>query len=162
MKLAAMVTAIFLAGCEPTSAIHGAAESGDPRRVDTLLARGADIDLSSPVHGSALSVAARRGDIPMIRHLLDKGADVNAGSPLSVAAWYGSEDVARLLIGKGADLNSGMPDSPLFATADRNRLSMISLLLSAGADPNGGAAGKTSVIFRFTRGSTFESPGHPA
>ena len=130
MKFALIILVVLVAGCEPMSAIHEAAESGDPRRVDALLARGADINLSSPVHGSALTIAARRSDMPMIQHLLDKGADVNGGSPLSLAAWYGNEDLARLLIARGAAPNRGSPALPRVSRRSRPRTAECRLPLT--------------------------------
>ena len=107
----------------------------DKRRVEKLLARGADVnepdaDLDTPLHG-----AAQGGDVEVIRMLLDKGAKVNAknkvgGTPLMWAAVYGHHDAAKLLLDRGAD--ASVKDAEGNTAADwavrNNRDELVQLL----------------------------------
>jgi hypothetical protein len=88
---------------------------GQEQVVDTLLAAGADVNLSSPYVGSALylAVAARRDRL--VSKLLDRGANPNTApawglTPLMVAAMQGNSDVVRLLLDRGADPARLHPD----------------------------------------------------
>jgi len=138
------------AGCMPMSDIQKASSKGSMVKVDALLEKGVDIDDFSPLHGTPLSIAADQGDMAMVQHLLDKGADIDLCSPLSTAVWDGHAEITRLLIEKGADVNSGWQSgSALQRAAEKNRADMVTLLLTAGADPDGSGGGDPLWIAAF-------------
>jgi ankyrin repeat protein len=77
-------------------------------KVQDLLARGADANLSDADGDTALHTAAMRGNVKLLQILLAAGANPNArnkvgGTPLMWAGTFGNEEVAQILIDKGAD-----------------------------------------------------------
>lgn len=92
----------------------------------------------------ALVVAARAGDVGLVRNLLGEGADPNgrAGTdrfddpPLAYAVECGSLECASALIDAGADVNADL--GYLCIAARSPGVTMLRLLLEAGADPNWG------------------------
>ena len=87
-------------------ALHGAALNGDIERLEELLRRGEEID-QYDAHGRSTA--------------------------LGVAAAEGHLEVVRFLISRGADVNEGCP---LYDAAAYNQLTIASVLLDEGADPN--------------------------
>ena len=98
-----------------------AAESGNLRFVELLMANGAKINRRDEFGLSALSFAVRAGHTPMVKFLLSKGADPNVlqtwsgDSPLMWAAVQGYEEIAGLLLKHGANvtLKNRNGESPL-------------------------------------------------
>jgi ankyrin repeat protein len=90
----------------------------------------------------ALLEAAQAGDAVLVRSLLNQGADPNerAGTgkfddpPLAYAVRSGSLDCARALIEAGADVNAELGYQCIAARSPE--VTMLRLLLNAGADPN--------------------------
>jgi cytohesin len=97
----------------------------------------------------SLHVAVRAGDLDKVRELLAAGHKVNdrdplGGTPLHDAAWGGHADIALLLLDAGAevdaphqDINAAHAESgstPLHYAILTNRLAMVKLLASRGAD----------------------------
>ena len=96
--------------------------------------------------------AAAFGRIDRLRALLDENAErVNERSPdgftpLHLALFGGSEAATRLLIERGADLEAPSTASfakvrPLGTAAFARSVPLATLLLDAGADPNGAGEG---------------------
>jgi hypothetical protein len=119
-----------------------AAKYGQFRMVDVMLARGADINRDD---GVALRTAIEAGNRNMVEYLLGKGAlpDPKSAyglppfqSPLGAALQKRNATLARLLIERGAKVNESQ-STPLLTVAVQNAdLSLLDLLLQAGADPN--------------------------
>lgn len=92
----------------------------------------------------ALVEAARAGDVGLVRNLLGEGADPNgrAGTdrfddpPLAYAVECSSLECASALIDAGADVNAEL--GYLCIAAWSPGVTMLRLLLEAGADPNWG------------------------
>ncbi|MDQ3439771.1 MAG: ankyrin repeat domain-containing protein, partial [Planctomycetota bacterium] len=95
------------------SAMHLAARDGDVKRIDELLAEGADVNIQfrsgerrSPEWGSTpLHYAVRDGHAEAARRLIEKGANVNGANergvtPLHRAIYNGA--LAKLLLAAGA------------------------------------------------------------
>ena len=105
-----------LAKAEHSSALHRAAERGDKKTVELLLAKGADVNaldgerMIDYQELTALHWAAFTGHADVAAALIAKGADINAGAgagatPLHLAAAGSHKSVVELLISKGADAN---------------------------------------------------------
>ena len=120
-------------GANPNAAIHAAALHGERNAVNTLISRGAHLDL--PVAAAlgriedfrrllptadphdrhlALAAASQFGHAEIVTLLLDAGEDPNRynppgshshSTPLHQAAYAGHENVVRLLIERGARLD---------------------------------------------------------
>lgn len=134
---------------------------GDLKRVQSLLAAGADPNRSGIRGRSALYGATRRRDLRIVKLLLAHGAipsraDFGRNTPLHAAAGQGWVDGARALLAAGAPVDALTTDgwTPLHLAAGyRNPqllqstgnhslqapaslLDMVQLLLDHGADPN--------------------------
>jgi ankyrin repeat protein len=99
--------------------LQAAAELGNLRIVEMLIAAGAHINTKAATGRTALHVAVVGGRLGMIRFLIEKGAEVNArdvegASPLDDAVWRGYLDATAILIAHGAHLNE--PETKTGAT----------------------------------------------
>lgn len=126
------------------TALHWAAERGDPDLARMLLYAGAAIEPVTRIgFYTPLHVAARSGSAAVATLLLDAGADpvaaAGAGTtPLHLAAAAGSAELVAALTERGADPNvreAVWAQTPLIFAAAANRADAIRALLAAGADP---------------------------
>src|SRR3989338_3167952 len=106
MPLLLIAGALLFAGCAIT--LMQAAEKGDTKESERLIATGADVNAKDVSGLSPLHMAAVNGHKDVVELLLAKGADVNAKdgnglNPLHTAAVNGQKDIVELLIAKGAD-----------------------------------------------------------
>ena len=100
----------------PEDLIHGdfmraCREGQGPRRLNFLLARGADIEHRDEKQRTPLHHAASSGSVTTLSHLIDIGADIYAsapriGTPLHSAALSGSVGAVKHLVNAGADVNA--------------------------------------------------------
>ena len=128
------------------TALHWAAERGDPELAQVLLYAGAAVEPVTRIGGYApLHIAARTGNTAIAGLLLGAGADAAApapgtgASPLHLAAIAGSAPVVSALLDHGADPNAREDrwgQTPLMFAASMNRAGAIQALLDAGADPD--------------------------
>jgi ankyrin repeat protein len=136
--------------------LHVAAANGFISIAQFLLAHGLDANVVAGsvrssgalqhYSGTALHIAATRGDVPFAQLLLENKADVNAvfagDTPLHSAAKAKQVAVASLLLAHGAKVNArdnrfeARGWTPLVVAVDQNDKSMVTLLLTNGADPN--------------------------
>ena len=147
--------------CEGTCLVAAASE-GHRSIVESLLAKGADVNLrvlqvndadNIYYSGTPLHEAVLNGHEAIARVLLAAGADVNIGrwppgsagirdssnTPLQAAVLESSPELVELLLGAGADPNAcaGFMRSALESAAFLTHDNIImTLLLDAGADPN--------------------------
>ena len=121
-------------------ALIRALEANDLKKVQQLLAKGADPNQKDNSDFSALSDAASRGNEPMVRLLLKAGANVNADSEdaLARAAQFGNTATMRALLEAGANVNHRDSEgwTPLFNAAMVGNSDIVETLLSAGAEVN--------------------------
>jgi ankyrin repeat protein len=127
------------------TALHWAAERGNPELARVLLAAGANTAAATRNgHHTPLHVAAARGQVAVVRLLL-AGSTARAGvnaptttgaTPLHFAAASGSAETVSVLIDAGADVNAREPQweqTPLMFAAGSGRTEAVKLLLTRGA-----------------------------
>ena len=127
------------------TALHWAAERGDPDLARMLLYAGAGVEPVTRIGSyTPLHVAARSGSAAVAVLLLDAGADPAAAAPgtgttpIHLAAAAGSAALVTALAERGADPNAreeAWGQTPLMFAAAMNRVAAIRALLAAGADP---------------------------
>jgi hypothetical protein len=117
-------------GADPDSAVHAAALHGEFEAVNTLIGRGARIDLP---------VAAALGHIDDARRLLAGTSNEDRHLALSLAADFGHAEIVRLLLDAGEDPNRYNPvgghshTTPLHQAAGRGHDEVVRLLVERGA-----------------------------
>ena len=140
--VAGLLICILLAGCGKTG-IKDAVLARDTLAMQRILkedptqANAKDSDGDTILH-----VAIQTGDDQVVKVLLDHGADVTARNahgetPLELAALQGSATVMRTLLRGGAKVVS--PNALLARAAWAGNVAVAQILLSKGADVNGGA-----------------------
>ena len=116
-----------------------AVQKGDRAEVESLLSRGADINMPMWAGFTPLITAIREDKPEIAKLLIQKGADVNHSdiylkTPLMYALDMEYDDLVQMLIAAGADVNARHQDgrTPLmFSQSIEN----TEILLEAGADP---------------------------
>jgi uncharacterized protein len=146
--LLAVVATLAAAQVPPSAAevarytgLHDAAQRGDARRIDALVAAGADVGARDAHGRTALHVAtfARRHDA--IRHLARAGADLGAlendrYDAVTIAAVADDEETLRLLLALGASAKlttSRYDGTALIAAAHLGHDGVVRQLIAAGA-----------------------------
>jgi outer membrane protein assembly factor BamB len=114
--------------------LWSAAKKGDAKVVESLLARGADVNAKTAYGVTALLHAAGKGHVEVVRILLKHKADVNAAdsfyrtNPLSEAAEGNHVEVVKLLLDAGAK----GADKLLSGAIKAKRLDLVRALLEKG------------------------------
>ncbi|EFJ09749.1 hypothetical protein SELMODRAFT_184376 [Selaginella moellendorffii] len=117
--------------------LSGAAHTGDVKRMERLLEKGACVQGGAAAAYSPLHYAARNGHLEACRLLLKFGAGVDArtrsgrATSLHRAAFAGHEDIVALLLESGADRDAVDSDghTPLHKAMIQNH-DRVALLLS--------------------------------
>jgi formylglycine-generating enzyme required for sulfatase activity/TPR repeat protein len=127
---------------EDPFALFRAADTGDAKRVEELLAGGADAEIADAEGQTALMFAAGNGHVNIVNQLLNAGADPDAvaqdGSTALLAATLGNHPAAiAALVETGADVNAANKDgvTALMAAALGGHTEIVKALMKAGADP---------------------------
>ena len=128
------------------TALHWAAERGDPALAELVLEAGADVAATTRLGAyTPLHLAAKGGHAAVVGQLLEGGADPSAGTatggvqPLHFAAGAGSSDAVRALLAGGAPVDAReerWAQTPLMFAAAAGRTDAVLALLEAGADPS--------------------------
>jgi len=106
--LAGLFTADVIAAEDPNGELIIAARKGRITDVETLLAKGANVNAVTAAGKSSLMGAAIYGNQRVVNLLVSEGADVNAkdksgSTALIDAAFSGNVSIVRSLLAKGAD-----------------------------------------------------------
>lgn len=144
-----------LDAAELGEALRRAALAGDARKVDLLLASGAEVRGAGP-GVSPLTLAGWQGDADMIRHLVARGADPDPSedgvTPLINAVIDGQTEAVLALLEAGADPNardggaSGLTPLMWAATVDRGDTRVLDALVAHGADRAAVADGGVTAL----------------
>lgn len=91
--------------------LHLACRSGQVEAIESLLARGASMDIQGCRVGTALHIAVEHIRLEVINILLDHGADIEArdgsgNTPLHVAVAWDVLDAVKRLLDRGADITA--------------------------------------------------------
>ena len=120
-----------LRAADNKEALWAAARTGDVKTLESLLAKGVDVNATNEIGITALWLAASKGQVGAVKVLVKHKADVNARdgiwyqTPLSQAISDGKLEMARVLLDAGAD----DADALLLGAAGRGQVSMVRLLL---------------------------------
>jgi uncharacterized protein (TIGR03067 family) len=119
----------------PKISLHRIVTKGNVKQVQSLLAKGADINKKNKQGETPLYVAVKRDDKAMVEFLVAEGADIDAKNkdgqtPLHIAARQGHKYVAALLIERGAHPNAKnrWNRTPLDIAIDRGHKEIVELL----------------------------------
>lgn len=140
--VAGLLVCILLVGCAKTG-IKEAVLARDTVAMQRILKEDpAQANIKDADGDTMLHVAVQTGDDQVVKVLLDHGADVTARNahgetPLELAALQGSALVMRTLLRGGAKVVS--PNALLARSAWAGNVAVAQILLSKGADVNGGA-----------------------
>ena len=140
--LASLFIASSVGAGELEDKLIQSAQRGDIKDVQTLLDKGANINMPDSYKRTALMRASDRGHANVVRLLIDRGANINArdnlgGTALMLACMSGKTEVVRVLIDKGADVNVRETGFLLYSALDYAKESknseIIRMLKAAGA-----------------------------
>lgn len=120
-------------GADPQTELHAAALHGSLGAVETLLARGAKLDMP---------VAAALNRIDDVRRMLPAASTEDRHLTFAMAAQYGRIEMVRLLLDAGEDPNRYNPihghshSTPLHQVAGYGPMELVKLLVERGARPD--------------------------
>jgi ankyrin repeat protein len=131
-----------------------AADLGNEKTVNAMLARGVDVDYSEEeAEITPLVLASQSGHSRVVEILIKHGADLEAenrwgGRPLSVAAAGGHDEVVLQLLKAGAKINAGGTNgnTALMSAAQEGQAKTVALLLKQGADASLRDIGKKTAL----------------
>ncbi|MGN0821871.1 MAG: ankyrin repeat domain-containing protein [Akkermansia sp.] len=139
--LLTVVLPLGLVGCQ--TSLQKAAENGQTRRVEQIIARGADVNSLDAEGRTALDRAAANDRVEIVQSLLNHGANPNQANrdgmaPLHLAAREGRSASASALLARGAEVNGLDSDgrTPLMYAAYNGFTGVARVLLSQGAGVN--------------------------
>ena len=146
-------------------ALCNAVAEGDLNKVRTLVARGANLNVTDTRGRTPLYYAAWYDEPEIADFLISRGADPNRGAswkgfdtPLHRAAYHGSVRVAKVLIEHGvkADLRNSSEATPLHIAAWHGHPDVVRHLISQGADVNAQDKNRNTPLVYSGRGSLGE------
>jgi ankyrin repeat protein len=117
-------------GADPDSAVLAALTNGEFEAVESLIEKGARVDLP---------VAAATGRIEKARELLSKASSEDRHRALALASQFGRAQIVRMLLDDGQDpdrynpLGTHSHSTPLHQAAVAGHMDVVRLLVEAGA-----------------------------
>jgi ankyrin repeat protein len=148
--------AVDAAPADGSTPLHAAVLNNDVKRVEALLAAGANAKAANRYNVSPLYLASLNGNAAIIERLLDAGADPNTTAyegqtMLMTAALSGSADAVRHLLTRGARVDAIEPyrrQTALMWAAAEGNTEAAAVLIEAGADLTvKSAGGLTPFLF---------------
>ena len=156
------VSSIGRYGSDCDFGLQAASIGGLKDVVQTLLDKGADVNVQGWQYGNALLAASSGGHQDIVQMLLDKGANINAqvgwysiysegewyGNALQAASSRGDQGVVQILLEKGADVNAqgGWFSNALCAASSEGHQDVVKILLDKGANINAQSIGYGSAL----------------
>ena len=125
--------------------------SGDIKRVETLLEKGADVNSRDMYRRPVLVISAETGNIDITKLLFEKGADINASGEeaLHYASIYGQTGTMKLLLESGVNVNAtAYGETALMVAAHSGQTSAINLLFEKGANINAKTDDGTTALMK--------------
>ena len=127
--------------------LSDASEAGHDAIVGLLLEKGARVDIPDYDHCTPLWLAAANGHDTVVSQLLASGASPHTvnrsehNTPRHKAAAGGHQATVSVLMDHGVDISvyNNLSLTPLSYAAEHGDVSIVNLLLKAGADPDGGS-----------------------
>ncbi|XP_016942489.2 L-asparaginase [Drosophila suzukii] len=141
--------------------INAAVAEGDPKKINTLKAYGADLSGTNHDQRTALHLACQLGNVEIVKYLLQNGVSVHVRdrydrTPLLEAVSTDSHEIIQLLINCGAHLtgSSRAVGEQLCAAAARGSMIRLKSYQYAGADlaqtdPSGRSALHVAALHGF-------------
>lgn len=137
------------------------AERRETKRLQTLIAQGADVNGRQGDGATALHWAAHWDDVDMVEHLLRAGARADVANdlgvtPLMLAVENGNAALVGRLLQAGASANAHLEsgETVLMTAARTGDVPVVRALLERGADPNAKelAHGQTALMWAVSNG----------
>ena len=139
--LLSLVLPLGMVSCQ--TSLQKAAANGQTKRVEQIIAKGANVNTVDSEGWLALSRAAANDRVEVIQTLLNHGANPNMANsngwtPLHAAAREGRSAAASALLARGAQVNIVTPDgwTPLMFAAVNGYTGVARVLLDHGAGVN--------------------------
>lgn len=139
--LLSLVLPLGMVSCQ--TSLQKAAANGQTKRVEQIIAKGANVNTVDSEGWLALSRAAANDRVEVIQTLLNHGANPNMANsngwtPLHAAARDGRSAAASALLARGAQVNIVTPDgwTPLMFAAVNGYTGVARVLLDHGAGVN--------------------------
>ena len=143
-QISALLLMISVIAAAQSNVLFEAARSGDLAVISAELARGTDVNIKTPLGETPLIAAVEACQTQAAELLIKNGAQTDfltklGQSPLIIAAGKGCLEIVRLLLNAGIDLHREDPKrryNALMKAAEHNRLAVVELLVSKGAQVN--------------------------
>lgn len=120
------------------SLIDAKSEDIELKKVESLIAFGADKEVKNDQDKTILQRAVEANNSPLVTFLLKNGADPKVGALVAKAAFNRNFNMVKELNDAGADINAKDEHrlTALYYAVDDVKPEVVRMLLSAGANPN--------------------------
>lgn len=142
-----------ITSAKPYSPMMLACQNNHVSIVNSLLDHGDDIEKESQGRLSPLYTASQHGRAGIVETLIQRGAKVTTtyesekSHPLYAASADGHVEIVNLLLHAGAQLSNAGLETPLHVAAKFNRLDVVDVLVTAGANIDAINGDRTTPLF---------------